>query len=105
MYLGIDSSPLGKTSFACHRIYSVKVGPNGQLDDLKACLLLNDALKFMVQDYSDTFSLIAKMSLLVYSCPWLSWVIGLCFGWTIKMPFLMAKYTRILSSKNLACST
>ena len=32
--------PLGKSSVGCRWVYTVKVGPNGQIDRLKACLVV-----------------------------------------------------------------
>ena len=31
--------PLGRSPVGCHWLYIVKVGPNGQVDRLKACLV------------------------------------------------------------------
>ena len=53
---------LGKFPINCQWIYTIKVGPNGQVDQLKVCLIAKRYTQVYGKDYDDTFSLVAKMS-------------------------------------------
>ena len=39
--------PIGKSPVGCRWVYTVKIGPDGRVDRLKAHLLLRDILKYM----------------------------------------------------------
>ena len=53
--------PSGKSLVDCRWVYTVKVGPDGQIDRLKAHLVAKGYTQQYGSDY-DTFSLVAKIA-------------------------------------------
>ncbi|KAL6323827.1 hypothetical protein AAG906_003448 [Vitis piasezkii] len=63
--------PSGKSTVGCRWVYTVKIGPDGQVDRLKVRLVAKGYTQVYGSDYGVTFSSVAKMLLFVYCSSWL----------------------------------
>ena len=54
--------PPGKSPVGCCWVYTEKVGPNGQIDRLRACLVAKGYTQQYGSNYSYTFSPMAKIA-------------------------------------------
>ena len=63
--------PHGKSKVGCLWVFAIKVGPDGQVDCLKARLAEKDALEFMALTTVIPFLPLLKWPLFVFSCQWL----------------------------------
>ena len=80
--------PFGKFHVGCRWVYTVKVGPDGQVDHLKAFLVAKGCTKVYGSDYGDTFfpvAMIAYVRLLLSMAAMCSWPL---FQLDIKNVFL-----------------
>ena len=75
--------PVGKFPVGCRWVYTVKVGPDGQVDRLK------DILRFMVLIMVTPSPPLPRLLLSVCFSPWLLCVPGRFFSWILKMSSFM----------------
>ena len=54
--------PSSKSAVGCRWVYTVKVGPDGQVDQLKARLVAKGYTQQYGLDYYDNFTLVAKIT-------------------------------------------
>ena len=54
--------PFGKVQVGCRWVYTVKVGLDGQVDRLKACLVAKGYTQVYGSDYGDKVSPVAKIA-------------------------------------------
>ena len=72
----------------CRWVYIVKVGPIGEIDRLKARLVVKGYTHVYGLNNFDTFSHEIKINMFVFSLLWLPFVIGLFTSLTLKNAFL-----------------
>ena len=85
--------PPNKSHVGCRWVYTVKVGPDGQVDRLKVCLVAKGYTQQYGLDYYDTFSSMTKIAsvhLLLSMATMSSWPL---FQLNIKNVFLHGDLT------------
>ena len=68
--------PAGKTLVGCRLVYTMKIGPDGWVDRLKARLVIKGYTEVCGSDYYDPFSSVAKIAsvrLLLFMIAMQSW--------------------------------
>ena len=81
--------PSGKSPVGYRWVYTVKVGPDGQVDRLKARLVAKGYTQQYDLDYYDTSSLVAKIAFVLLLSLWLLCAHGPFFSWISRMPSFM----------------
>ena len=76
------SLPAGKSTVGCRWVYAVKIGPDGQVDQLKAHLVAKGYTQIFGLDYSDNFAPVAKIAFVRLFLSMVVFVIGLFISWT-----------------------
>ena len=79
----------GKKVVGCRWVYAIKVGPNGEVDRLKAQLVAKGYTQIYGLDYGDTFSPVAKITTILLFFAMAAIVIGPYISWILKMFFFM----------------
>ena len=94
--------PVGKFPVGCRWVYTVKVGPDGQVDRLRPAWLLKDILRFMVLIMLTPSPPLPRLLLSVCFSPWLLCVPGHFFSWILKMPsFMVISLRKFIWSNHL----
>ena len=74
--MDLGTLPAGKSSVGCRWVFTVKIGPNGEVDDLKDRLVAKGYNQIYGFDYYDTFSPVANIAfvrLLFFMAAMRSW--------------------------------
>ena len=67
---------ISKEVVGCRWVYAIKVGPNGEVDRLKAQLVAKGYTQIYGLDYGDTFSPVAKITTILLFFAMAAIVIG-----------------------------
>ena len=93
--------PSGKSLVGCRWVYTVKVGPDGHVDRLKARLVANGYTQVYGYDYGHS-PLLPRLLMSVYFSPWLLCVLDLFISWILKMSsFMMILSRKFIWSNHL----
>ncbi|XP_027915708.1 uncharacterized protein LOC114175139 [Vigna unguiculata] len=85
--------PFGKYVIGYMWVFAIKVGPDGTIDRLKACIVAKDYTQIFGLNYGDTFSPVAKMASVRLFIDMAALQSGLFINWTLKTHSSMAVIT------------
>ena len=88
------SLPSSKSIVGCRWVYTVKVGPDGQVDRLKVYLVAKGYTQIMVVTMVTPSLLLPRLLMFAYFSPWQLCVIDLFINWILRMFSFLVNFSR-----------